>query len=58
MLNVTAAMLWANIVQFKCDRITQILPCLLTAAVETTKITQKHTPSMNYIKPPRNYNAF
>ena len=35
-------------IQCKRDKITRVLPCLLTAAVGTTKLTQKHTPSIKY----------
>jgi len=40
MFSVATAMLWVYIVQCKRDKITRVLPCLLTAALGTTKITQ------------------
>ena len=36
------------IVQCKRDKIARVLPCLLTAALGTTELTQKHTSSINY----------
>jgi len=49
MFNVAAGMLWVYIVQCKRDKITQVLPCLLTVALGTTKIYQ-HGPLNCYIK--------
>jgi len=38
MFSVAAAMLWVYIVQCERDKITGVLPCLLTAALGTAKI--------------------
>ena len=34
--------------QCKRVKMTRSVPCLLTAVLETTKISHKHTPSINY----------
>ena len=39
---VFVAMLWVYIVQCKHNKITRVLPYLLTAALGTTKVTEKH----------------
>jgi len=48
MFSVATVILWAYIVQCKRDKITRSLPCLFTAVIGTTKITQKYTPLINY----------
>jgi len=47
MFGDAAAMLWGHIVQCKRDKLTQVLRFLLTAALGTTKIAQKHTQLIN-----------
>jgi len=35
-------------VLYKCNKITRVLPCLLTAELGTVKMTQKHKPLINF----------
>jgi len=49
MFSFAAAMLRVYIAQCNRNEITRILPCLLTAGTKSTKITQKHTPSINQL---------
>jgi len=42
-------MLWVYIVQCKCGEINRVLPCLITAALRATEITQKYLALINYI---------
>ena len=59
MYSVAAAMLFVYFAQCKRNKIIYFLSCQLTAAPGSTKITQKHTPSINYLhKISRNDNAF
>jgi len=46
MLSIAAVILWVYIAQCKRDKITRV--CLLLR-LELQKITQKHTPSINYV---------
>ena len=51
MFSVADAILWVYSVQCKRDKIARVPICLVTAGLGTTKITQKHTPSITtYIK--------
>ena len=47
MFGVATAMLLVYTAQCKREKITLVLPFLLTAALETTKIVQKHTLVIN-----------
>ena len=52
MLGVVAAMLWVHIVQCKRGKIARVLPCLIIAALGTTKITRNICRRLtSYIKP-------